>query len=184
MADPRGWVRRRRVGNVGVSVKAIGGHRVCRGYRGDEGAAVVEFIALSLLLLVPLTYLVVTLSRIQAGAFAAEGAAHEAARTAVVTGVAKLEHGASRDASMAAGAARADSAVLLVVDDFGFEPSDAVWNLTCEGLCLEPGGNVQARVTIAVALPGIPGFLGGNIPLSVDVVASARAPVDSVVRDR
>jgi hypothetical protein len=48
----------------------------------DEGAAIVEFIALSLLLLVPLTYLVVTLSRIQAGAFAAEGAAHEAARTA------------------------------------------------------------------------------------------------------
>ena len=184
MADLVRWVRPRRARDSGVRSGCDGDQGGRRAHRGDEGAAVVEFIALSLLLLVPLTYLVVTLSRIQAGAFAAEGAAHEAARTAVVTGVAKLEHGASRDASMAAGAARADSAVLLVVDDFGFEPSDALWDLTCEGLCLEPGGNVQARVTIAVALPGIPGFLGGNIPLSVDVVASARAPVDSVVRDR
>ena len=150
----------------------------------DEGAAIVEFIALSLLLLVPLTYLVVTLSRIQAGAFAAEGAAHEAARTAVVTGVAAREHGSSREAAMAAGAGRADAAVALVADDFGFESDAAALALTCEGPCLEPGGNVDAEVTVAVALPGIPGFLIGVLPLSVDVVGSARAPVDSVVNDQ
>ncbi len=183
MADLVSWVRQRRAGDTGARNGCDGDQGGIRGNRGDEGAAVVEFIALSLLLLVPLTYLVVTLSRIQAGAFAAEGAAHEAARTAVVTGVAQREHGASRDASMAAGAKRADAAVLLVVDDFGFDSSDAALELTCEGPCLEPGGNVGARVTIAVALPGIPGFLGGNVPLSVDVVSSARAPVDSVVND-
>lgn len=151
---------------------------------GDDGAAIVEFIALSLLLLVPLTYLVITLSRIQAGAFAAEGAAHEAARTAVVTGVASREHGASRDAAMAAGSGRADAVVALVADDFGFDSDVTSLVLTCEGQCLEPGGNVDAEVTISVSLPGIPGFLGDAIDLAVDVVASARAPVDSVVSDK
>lgn len=150
----------------------------------DEGAAIIEFIALSLLLLVPLTYLVVTLSRIQAGAFAAEGAAHEAARTAVVTGVASREHGSSRDAAMAAGTGRAEAAVALAADDFGFDSDDASLVLSCEGPCLEPGGNVDAEVTVAVALPGIPAFMSGAFPLSVDVVGSARAPVDSVVRDQ
>ncbi|NTV39600.1 MAG: pilus assembly protein [Demequinaceae bacterium] len=166
MADGRGWAER------------------TSGRHDDEGAAVVEFIALSLLLLVPLIYLVVTLSRIQAGAFAAEGAAHEAARTAVVTGVSSREHGASKDVAMAAGASRAQAAVALTADDFGFDPDDATLVLKCEGQCLEPGGNLGAQVTIVVTLPGIPGFLGGAIPLSVDVVGSARAPVDSVVNDR
>ena len=159
--------------------------RVLRDDRtADEGAAVVEFIVLSLLLLVPLTYLVVTFSRIQAGAFAAEGAAHEAARTTVVTGVASREHGSSREAGMAAGLRRAEAAVALAADDFGFDSDAASLVITCEGPCLEPGGNVDAEVTVAVALPGIPGFLSGALPLAVNVVGSARAPVDSVVRDQ
>lgn len=159
--------------------------RVPRKGRGsdEEGAAVVEFIALSLLLLVPLIYLVVTLSRIQAGAFAAEGAAHEAARTAVVTGVASIEHGASTEAAMRAGAGRAQAAVALVADDFGFDADAAALVLACEGACLEQGGNIDAEVTVSVALPGIPGFMGGVVPLEVNVVGRARAPVDSVVRD-
>ena len=89
----------------------------------DEGAAIVEFIALSLLLLVPLTYLVVTLSRIQAGAFAAEGAAHEAARTTVVTGSLRANT-APRGGGHGRGSPSADAAVALVADDFGFD-SDA-----------------------------------------------------------
>lgn len=150
----------------------------------DDGAAVIEFIVLSLLLLVPLVYLVLTLARIQAGAFAAEGAAHEAARTTVVTGVAAREHGATPQAAWAEGSGRAQAAVALAADDFGFEPDAAALELQCDGPCLEPGGNVEARVTVSVPLPGIPGFVGGFIPLSVDVVASARAPVDSVVTDK
>lgn len=177
MADLFAWARRR-------IERAGDGRAGGDGRGGEDGAAIIEFIALSLLLLVPLTYLVVTLSRIQAGAFAAEGAAHEAARTAVVTGVASLEHGGSSEASMTAGANRAEAAVTLMADDFGFDANDATLVLECEGPCLEPGGNVTAHVTIAVALPGIPGFLSGAIPLSVDVEASARAPVDSVVKDQ
>ena len=85
-----------------------------------------EFIALSLLLLVPLIYLVVTLARIQAGAFAAESAASEAARTAVVTGV-RDSRTASRVASaMDAGATRAEAAVGVVADGLRFLPGRRV----------------------------------------------------------
>lgn len=150
----------------------------------EEGAAIIEFIALSLLLLVPLIYLVVTLSRIQAGAFAAESAAHEAARTTVVTGVKGIESGSTTTVAMSDASRRADAAVELIAADFGFAADDVSLALTCEGPCLEPGGNIAAEVTVTVTLPGVPGFLSGVFPLEVEVAASARAPVDSVVRDQ
>lgn len=182
----RRWAASRRAADGGAdgaaSRRAADG--AVAGGADDDGAAVIEFIALSLLLLVPLVYLVLTLGRIQAGAFAAEGAAHQAARSAVVTGVAEREHGASTEAAMAAGSGRAEAAVALVADDFGFEPGAAALELACEGACLEPGGNLEARVTVSVELPGIPGFVAGFIPLAVDVQGSARAPVDSVVNDQ
>lgn len=149
----------------------------------DEGSAILEFIALSLLLLVPLVYLVLTLARVQAGAFAAESAANAAARSAVVEGVAEREDGASVSAAMAGADARASRAASLAASDFGFGEDDASLALTCEGACLEPGGNMDAEVTITVALPGIPGFVRAWIPLEVEVSGSARAPVDSVARD-
>jgi len=152
--------------------------------RDDEGSAIVEFIALSLLMLIPLVYLVVTLSRIQAGAFAAESAAHEAARATVVTGVAAVERGEAPSSAMDAASRRANAAVAVVAGDFGFSDDEATLELACVGPCLDPGGNVDARVTVSVSLPGIPGLMGGTIPLAVDVVASAQAPVDSVVRDQ
>lgn len=150
---------------------------------GDEGAAMLEFIALSLLLLVPLIYLVVTLSRIQAGAFAAESAASEAVRTAVVTGVREFEDGGQRSSAMGEGERRAQAAVGIVASDFGFASDDASLVLGCDGTCLAPGSDVTAEVTVRVTLPGIPGFLGGSVPLDVEVVGSARSPVDSLTED-
>ena len=43
--------------------------------RDEGGSAVVEFVFLAVLLMVPLFYLVMTLSRVQAGAYAASTAA-------------------------------------------------------------------------------------------------------------
>lgn len=142
-----------------------------------------EFIALSLLLLVPLVYLVVTVARVQAGAFAAESAAGEAARAVVVTGVRELENGASRPSAMGSGARQAQAAVGIVVSDFGFVPDDASLDVGCQGVCLAPGSDITATVTMRVSLPGIPGFLSGSVPLEVEVLGSARSPVDSLTED-
>ncbi len=152
-------------------------------HSNDEGAAMLEFIALSLLLLIPLIYLVVTLSRIQAGAFAAESAASEAARSFVVTGVHQMESGASRAVAVSQGGTRARASVGVVAADFGFASEDASLTVACDATCLEPGSNVTAEVTMRVTLPGIPGFVSGSIPLEVEVVGSARTPVDSLTED-
>ncbi len=52
---------------------------------GDEGSAVVEFVGLVVVLLVPLVYLVLVVGRLEAATFAAEGAAREAARVFVAS---------------------------------------------------------------------------------------------------
>lgn len=150
----------------------------------DDGSALVEFIALSLLLLVPLVYLVVALAHIQAGAFAAQAAAHDAARAVVVEGVAQREAGQSTASAMAAGSTRASTATAIIAEDFGFDAGQAALTLACDGTCLDPGGNVTATVVVAVPLPGMPGFLADALPLEVEVRASSRAAVDSLVDDR
>lgn len=160
-------------------------YRLRRASGPDDGAAIVEFIGLSLLLLIPLLYLVVTLSLIQAGAFAAESAARDAARSAVVGGVDALENGHSRTSATNVALNRAHAVSSVVIEDFGFDPQDdATVRLTCSSQpCLAPGSDVRADVQIRVALPGIPGFIDAVIPLGVTVHGNAISPVDSLGTD-
>ncbi|NUU18431.1 pilus assembly protein [Cellulomonas humilata] len=136
---------------------------------GDAGSSVVEFLGLSLVLLVPLVYLVLVLGRIEAATFAAEGAAREAARTFVV---------ADRSDE---GTERALAAVGIALRDQGFDddPSDAL-TLTCSASpCLAPGSDVAARIDVRVPLPFVPGFVRDVVPLEVRVSSERVAPVDT-----
>lgn len=135
----------------------------------DRGSSVVEFLGLSLVLLVPLVYLVLVLGRIEAATFAAEGAAREAARTYVV----------ADDADE--GTARAIASVGIALRDQGFDddPADAL-TLTCStSPCLAPGSDVSARIDVRVPLPFVPGFVRDVVPLDVPVTAERVAPVDA-----
>jgi hypothetical protein len=135
----------------------------------DEGSSVVEFLGLSLVLLVPLVYLVLVLGRIEAATFAAEGAAREAARTYVAA------DGADE------GTERAVAAVGIALRDQGFDddPSEAL-ALTCSTTpCLAPGSDVAARIDVRVPLPFVPGFVRDVVPLEVPVSAERVAPVDT-----
>ena len=109
----------------------------------DEGSAVVEFVALGLLLLVPVVYLVVTLGRIQAATFAVDGGARSAARAFVTA------------ADDARGGALAASSARLALLDQGFTPgADAVVVECSARPCLTPQGRVVVRVSVDVVLPG------------------------------
>ncbi len=155
-----------------------------RAVQDDSGGALVEFIALSLVLLVPVTYLVVTMARVQSGIFAAEATAHEIARAVVVEGVRAIEEGQGHDAAFAQGAARAEAVAAVTMQDFGFSRDDIDVALTCsESPCLSLGGNVAAHVEVTVVLPGVPAFVGSRIPLEVVVTGDARAPVDGLAAD-
>jgi len=135
---------------------------------GDAGNAVVEFLGVALLLLVPTVYLVLVVGRIQAASFAAEGAAREAARVL------------STADDPAAAAARAGVAVELAFADQGFHDVDATRAL--KFACTTPrcdvaGDDVSVRVTVDVALPAVPSFVQDVIPLSVTVSAESIAPL-------
>jgi Na+-transporting methylmalonyl-CoA/oxaloacetate decarboxylase gamma subunit len=136
----------------------------------EDGSAIVEFLGVALVLLVPVVYLVLVLGRLQAATFAVDGAAREAAR-AVAT---------APDTETAA--AHAAAAVSLALADQGIsaEPRD-VLTVACGADCLAPGSTVDVRVAVDVPLPGVPEWLQGAVPLSVPVTASATTVVDTYV---
>lgn len=146
----------------------------------DEGGAIVEFLGVTLLLLVPLAYLVVALSGIQAGTYAVEVSAREAARGAVVAGVRALDDGRTLPQAMRAAEARARAVAELAMEDFGFgDRASYDLRLTCSSTpCLRPGSLVRADVELTVRLPGMPASIGGRIPLAASVSSSATSPVD------
>ena len=88
--------------------------------RNEQGSAVVEFTFLSLLLMVPLVYFIITVGQIQGGSFAVVGAADQAAKVFV----------AQPDA--ASGRAAAEQAVLLALADYGHRAANARMDTSCQ----------------------------------------------------
>lgn len=131
----------------------------------DDGSAVVEFLGVTLVLLVPVVYLVLVLAQLQGAAFAVEGAAREAARAYV-----------SSSADVAE--ARALAAAGLALDDQGVDPDDSTLTLTCDGRCDGADARLTAMVEADVRLVGVPAFVDG---LAVPVSASATMPVERFV---
>jgi hypothetical protein len=134
---------------------------------GERGSALVEFVFLAVLLMVPLFYLVMTLSRIQAGAYAASTAAREAGRAFVTA------------SEPATAEQRAVAAARIAFEDQDFGADEAQLAMRCDGApCLRPDGRVEMSTTVTVPLPLIPSFARGVVPLEVPVTASHVAVVD------
>lgn len=147
---------------------------------GDEGSAVVEFLGVVLVLLVPLIYLVLTLGRLQAAAFAADGAAREAIRA--VTSSASLD--SPQGAGLPAGA-RAVAAVGIALADQGIDADPAAaLDLACAVDCTAPGSAVAATIHVDVELPLVPGFLRSAVPLSIPVSVHAEGHVERFAQAR
>jgi hypothetical protein len=116
---------------------------------GEEGSAVVEFVFLAVLLMIPVVYLVLTVGQLQGGAYAAVGAADQAAKV-----FASSSDGASARAA-------ADAAVELAVADIGLTGEQAALLIACSPAdCLTPGSTVTATVRITVPLPLVPTLPG------------------------
>ena len=128
--------------------------------RRDEcGTALIEFVWLAILLIVPLLYIVLAAFDAQRAAYAASAAARSAGRAFVTA------------PDQASGYARARAAVRLAYRD---QRLDAVPDvlITCRPdprHCLTPGSLVRAEIHSAVDLPLMPAVLGSNTPrLRVD----------------
>lgn len=124
----------------------------------ERGSAVLEFLVVGVLLTVPVFYLVITLARLQAGAYAVSGAAREAGRM-YVTG-----------ADDASGMQRAQAGAGLVFADHGLSGQTAV---SCDHTpCLTRGGHVTVNTAVDVELPLVPDFLGAVVPTSVRLTST------------
>lgn len=139
----------------------------CRAVRSDRegGRAIIEFIVLGLLLLVPIVYLIVTLALLQRASFAAATAAREAGRVFMTS---------DTDAQARE---RGQVAASLTFEDYGVARGTVT--LACDGTpCLRPEGKVRAMARVVVSLPLVPDFLAGVIPASVPVEAVHEVTVD------
>lgn len=114
------------------------------GAASDAGSAVVEFVFLAVVLMVPLLHLVMVMARLQAGSYAVTAAAREAGR-AYVTAPAS---------GQAAGRAQAAAAIAFSDQGFG---SDGAITVSCSGSpCLQPEGRVQTTARVVYRCPSCP----------------------------
>lgn len=123
---------------------------------GEAGSAIVEFVVLAVVVLVPLLYLVLAVAEVQRNVFAVTQAAREAGRA----------YATAPDEVSAA--ARADYAARLAVGDQGLPPGGVGLTYVPAGApcsagggagSLRPGSRFVVCVTRPVLLPGVPGFL-------------------------
>ncbi len=130
----------------------------------EDGNALVEFVVLSAVLLIPALYLVLTLGSVQSAVFAADIIARDSARI----------HATDADPDRAQ--ARARNHAHLVLADFGLGAQDVVRVSCSDDPCVTPGGTVTAEVSIPVPVPGLGPVLGTTGPVSVS--SAHAAPVD------
>jgi hypothetical protein len=134
--------------------------------RGERGSAIVEFVWLAILLLVPLLYIVLAVFDTQRASYAASAAARSASRAFVTA------------PDQATAYARAGAAARLAFGDQGIGSADFTLTVTCRPdprHCLTPGSVVSAEVRSAADLPLMPSALGGNTP-RIAVAAVHRSP--------
>jgi Flp pilus assembly protein TadG len=128
----------------------------------DRGAAMVEFVVIFVVLLVPLVYLVLAVFDVQRNAYAATAATREAGRVFVLA-----------DSSQS-GERQARAAAALALADHGIDASSGTLTITCSATpCLTPGATVTVSYDTVVPLPFVPD-LGADRPLAAVAVHSRR----------
>ncbi len=128
--------------------------------RGDEGNAVVEFVWLAVLLMVPLMYIMLGVFDVQRASFGVTEAARQAGRTFATE--------CARGADVAA--ARARQSAEMALADQGYAMNRPVTGLSCPA----PGASTKVVVTQFVTLPGLGALLPadrGGITVSGEFVA-------------
>ncbi|HET7326144.1 MAG TPA: hypothetical protein VFJ14_02545 [Nocardioidaceae bacterium] len=123
--------------------------------RDDAGTAIVEVTWLTLLLLVPLIYLLLSVFQMQRAAFGVDAATRAAGRAYVLApDVATAEQRAAR----AAAVAMADQGIALGADALSISCAPT------PDACLQPGSVVTVTLDAQVRLPLVPDLFGDFEP--------------------
>ncbi|MGO1522573.1 MAG: hypothetical protein ACTHWO_02455 [Nesterenkonia sp.] len=118
-------------------------------FSDEEGSALIEFLALGLLLLLPAVWFLLAVAEVQASSYAAVGAADQAAKMHTTGDVDPGER-----------AARSEAAVSAALADFGISAERAEISRQCSPSCEAEGALVGYTVEIRVPVPLIPEVAG------------------------
>jgi Flp pilus assembly protein TadG len=124
----------------------------------DGGSAIIEFIFVAVLVMVPLVYLIVAVADVQRSSLAVTQAAREAGRAFATS------------SSTGEGLARAQIAARLALADQGLDETPVLAYVASGAGCqsvpitprLQPGAQFTICVTRSMALPGVPTLLAGR----------------------
>ena len=141
---------------------------------GERGAAVIEFLLVFVVLVVPLVYAIVVMADVQRALLAVSTAAREAGRVYVTAPPRDAEH-------------RAELAYGEVLANFGYAASDHRARLVVETACGDrvsgcvggpgPGAEVTVRVVYRVPIARLP-FVGAIAGPDLPVGATQHTRVD------
>ena len=122
----------------------------------DRGSAAIEFIAIGVLMLVPLAYLIIVLAQVQQHTLGAEAAARFAARTVAEGG-------------------RADAVAEQIARQYGIDRDRMQVSVRClpAGPCPRAGATVRLTVRADAALPFLPDAFGLRDAARLPVEATA-----------
>jgi hypothetical protein len=135
--------------------------------RSEDGSAIVEFVWLAVLLMIPLVYVVLAALSVQRSAFASTAAARDAARAYATAG------------SDEEGEQRAETAVALAMRDQGVSWSPQGRVIECGDCTFAPGSVFNVDIRTTVALPFVPGWLCGDRCIAgIPVSAHHRERID------
>jgi hypothetical protein len=109
----------------------------------ESGSAVVEFVWITLILLVPFTTLLVVGFDLQRAAFGVSAASRSGARAFVQAPDESTAH------------ARAHAAVRIALADQGLEPTRVAITCRPADACLQPGSSVRVRVHVRASVAAV-----------------------------
>jgi len=127
----------------------------------EDGNAIVEFVFLAVLIMLPLVYLIVAVAVVQRGRLATTNAARDVGRAIATSG------GLGEDAPV-----RAQAALRIALANQGLRPSDVRLRYVAAGAdcqaaasqlpTLAPGAEFQVCVIRQQRLPAVPSVLSGR----------------------
>jgi Flp pilus assembly protein TadG len=132
--------------------------RVATGDSADGGSAIIEFVFIAVLVLVPLVYLIVAVATVQRSSLAVTNSAREAGRAFATS---DSDAAAPVRAQVAARLAMADQGITEPVD-LRYRPAGASCDAAQITAHLVPGAVFTICVERSFALPGVPSILAGR----------------------
>jgi Flp pilus assembly protein TadG len=142
--------------------------------RDERGSALVEFVWLGLLLLVPLVYVLLSVFAAQSAAYGSDSASRAAGRAFMLA--------PDQETAVAA----AEGAARVALADQGVDPDRIQLSISCApdpDRCLSSGSTVTVEVTVQQPLPLVPSALGANAP-SIRLSSTHVEPYGTFREDR